>query len=486
MAKKKQPVALGISSRIYLSMLMLVLLSLVTIGGVTIYYFKQQNEAYHLERLERKEQSIMLSLDYYIIENDIRTLNVKLENKIQELADIHNLDINIYTTQGELMGSTQIELFDNGTFEKNIPDSTITKITRSEQIIVQEEVDDRPYLSTYFSLYTSDRKPMAIVNLPYYKDQERNQREVLDFLGTLSQVYVLLFLGATVLAYFLANYLTTSLRTIAERLEKVRITGNNEKLVWHGNDEIKALVNQYNQMVDELAESAQKLAKSERESAWKEMAKQVAHEIKNPLTPMRLQVQHLQRIAYNNPADLPQKMERLAETLIQQIDSLSRIATEFSNFAKMPKPTLAPTDVDAICKDTLLLYAQDQPFITCKIGAGEKVVLADSEQLSRVFTNLVQNAIQAIPDNREPQIEIETISTDEEVFIHVRDNGSGIDEAEQEKIFEPNFTTKSSGMGLGLAIVKGIVNGFNGEISFVSTPQSGTTFTVRLPALSKE
>ena len=485
MAKKKQSVTLGISSRIYLSMLMLVLLSLVTIGGVTIYYFKQQNESYHLERLQRKEQSIMLSLDYYIIENDIRTLNVKLENKIQELADIHNLNINIYTTQGELMGSTQIELFDNGTFEKSIPDSTISKITRSEQIIVQEEVEDRPYLSTYFSLYTSDRKPMAIVNLPYYKDQERNQREVLDFLGTLSQVYVLLFLGATVLAYFLANYLTTSLRTIAERLEKVRITGNNEKLVWHGNDEIKTLVDQYNQMVDELAESAQKLAKSERESAWKEMAKQVAHEIKNPLTPMRLQVQHVQRIAHSSPDDLPDKMERLADTLIQQIDSLSRIATEFSNFAKMPKPTLAPTDVDVICQDILSLYAQDQAYIQCKSGEGEKIVLADAEQLGRVLTNLVQNAIQAIPDDREPQIEIETRLGDQEVFVLVRDNGSGISETEQEKIFEPNFTTKSSGMGLGLAIVKGIVNGFNGDIDFVSTPESGTTFTVRIPALSK-
>ncbi len=485
MAKNKQSIALGLGSRIYLSMLILLLLSMITIGGATLYYFKKQNDAYHLERLQRKEQSIMLSLDYYVIENDINELNVKLENKIQELADIHNLDFNIYTVRGELMGSTQIELFENGTFPKQIPDSVIQRITRSEQIIVQEKVNDKAYLSTYFTLNTASRKPMAIVNLPYYKDTERNQREVLDFLGTLSQAYILLFLGATILAYILANYLTTSLRTISDRLEKVRITGNNEKLEWRGNDEIKSIVNQYNQMVDELEESAQKLAKSERESAWKEMAKQVAHEIKNPLTPMRLQVQHLQRIAQNNPDDLPNKMNQLANTLIQQIDSLSRIATEFSNFAKMPKPTLAPTNVDQVCSNSISLYSQDQAYISYKIGPGDKNVMADPEQLGRVLTNLIQNAIQAIPDERDPRIEVETLLIEGKAIIRVTDNGSGIPEAEQEKIFEPNFTTKSSGMGLGLAIVKGIINGFNGDIAFVSDTHSGTTFTVSIPTISK-
>jgi signal transduction histidine kinase len=201
---------------------------------------------------------------------------------------------------------------------------------------------------------------------------------------------------------------------------------------------------------------------------------------------MRLQVQHLQRIAQNNPDDLPDKMNQLANTLIQQIDSLSRIATEFSNFAKMPKPTLAPTDVDQVCSNSISLYSQDQAYISYKIGPGNKNVMADPEQLGRVLTNLIQNAIQAIPDDREPRIEVETLLVEEgRAIIRVTDNGSGIPEAEQEKIFEPNFTTKSSGMGLGLAIVKGIIHGFNGDIVFVSDTHYGTTFTVSIPTISQ-
>ncbi len=473
--------ALGLGTRIYLSMIALVLISLIVIGVATLFFFKNQNDEYHLDRLRRKEQSVMLSLDYYIIENDINELNVKLENKIQELADVQALDMNVYTLGGELMGSTQIELFDNGTFSKSIADSTVERIKRSEQIIIQESVQDREYLSTYFILYTAKRKPMAIINLPYYKDTERNRSELYDFLATLAQVYVVLFIGASILAYFLSNYITNSLRTISEKLKNVRINGENQKLEWNGNDELSALVNDYNRMVDELAVSAQLLARSERESAWKEMAKQVAHEIKNPLTPMRLQLQHLQRIANDNPTDLKERMQKVSKTLVAQIDTLSGIASEFSDFAKMPKPELNQVDIDEAVKNTISLFTEEQGLINAEIGPGDKTVLADLNQLNRVLTNLITNAIQAVPENKEPRISVETLLVENEVLLRVTDNGSGIPKELQPKIFEPNFTTKSGGMGLGLAMVKGIIQEFNGKIGFVSELGAGTTFTVSIP-----
>jgi len=484
--QQRKSFKLGLGTRIYLSMIALVLISLIVIGSVTLYYFKNQNDDYHLERLQQKEQSVMLSLDYFIIENGINELNVRLENKIQELADIHQLDLSIYTTDGELMGSTHTELFDNGTFSKTIVDSTLQKIKRSEQIIIQESALDRTYLSTYFVLYASDRQPMAIVNLPYYKDEQRNKKEVFDFLGTLAQVYVGLFIGAALLAFFLSSYITNSLKAISEKLKAFRINGKNEKLEWESNDELSELVKDYNRMVDELEASAQLLAKSERESAWKEMAKQVAHEIKNPLTPMRLQIQHLQRLASENSAELPERIRKTSQTLIEQIDSLSRIATEFSNFAKMPKPTLVEVDVDEVLISVINLYQHEEVDIQLKGATGGKIVMADKEQLNRVFGNLIKNGIQAIPTGKYGMIEVESIQMDDNIWVRIADNGSGISEEQQSHIFEPNFTTKSGGMGLGLAIVQRIVESFDGKISFISEPNMGTTFSVVLPRKKHE
>lgn len=462
-------------------MIALIAISLVVIGIATIFYFKSQNEQYHLERLQRKEQSVMLSLDYFIIENRIDTITVRLENKIQELADIHALDLNVYTTGGELLGSTQIELFDNGTFSKNIPDSVLQRVRMNEQIIVNEESKGSNYLSTYFLLYNSGHRPIAIINLPYRKDVAKNEQELFDFLFTLAQVYILLFLGASILAYFLANYITDSLRTISEKLQTVRINKQNEKIDWKSRDEIGELVREYNRMVDELEDSARLLAKSERESAWKEMARQVAHEIKNPLTPMRLSVQHLQRALTEVPEEVQERMARFSKTMIEQIDSLSHIASEFSNFAKMPKATLEPLEIDQVIQHVVDLYHDSRVSIAFDTDGQTSWVLGDKEQWKRVFTNLVKNAIQAIPEETEGRVQIRQKRVDDTVHITVTDNGSGIPEVQREKVFEPNFTTKSSGMGLGLAIVKSIVESSKGTIRFESAEGQGTTFFIELP-----
>ena len=232
-------------------------------------------------------------------------------------------------------------------------------------------------------------------------------------------------------------------------------------------------------MIDELEESAVKLATSEREQAWREMAKQVAHEIKNPLTPMRLSVQSFQRKFDPNDPTIHQKVDEYTKTLIQQIDTMSSIASAFSNFAKMPAQQIETLNVVNIVKLALDIFSEDYIFFY----AEEEEIIAkfDRTQLIRVVTNLVKNAIQAIPDHVEPQIDVSVVSEEKYVTILVSDNGIGISEDNHSKIFEPKFTTKTSGMGLGLAMVKNIVETYNGSITFTSQYGKGTTFKVTFP-----
>ena len=475
---------LAFGTRIYLSMIALILLSLVIIGASTHVFFKNQNDIYHLERLKRKEQSLMLSLNYFVIENQINEFNPRLERKIQELAQIHNLDLNIYRNNGDLLGSTQEQLYDNGILSKNITKEILDSLNNNvEQVILQEEINEESYLSTYFKFYNAGNKPIGIINLPYHKDEQRNRRELNSFLSTLLQIYIILFLGASILAYFLSNYMTNSLRIIREKLKLLQIDKKNEKLEWGSNDEIGALVNDYNRVVDELEKSAELLAKSEREHAWKEMAKQVAHEIKNPLTPMRLSLQHFQRMVKDNPEDLPERFERFSVNMLEQIDTLSSIATEFSNFAKMPKANKEVLKLKEVIDPTLALFEQN-PEVQLELKNEcelQTEVLGDRNQLLRVLNNLVTNGVQAIPDDREGRIAIHLKNVDNCIQLMVKDNGIGITDDLKDKIFQPNFTTKSSGTGLGLAMVKNIIQHHDGQIWFDTELNKGTSFYIKLP-----
>lgn len=467
-------------------MITLILIALIVSGITTIIHFKRQNDRMQLERLQQKEHSIMLALNYYIIENNIESVNAKLENKVQELSDINLLDLNVFDTHGQLLGSTNMEIFENEGRPLLLPDSVIHQLnTAEDRLVIREEIKDLEYLSTYFYLVSPENKNIAIVNLPYLKSEEQSQRDLLRFLGTLGQIYVLLFLGAALLAYFLSSYITKSLSTIRKKLESFRINAQNEKLEWNSHDEIGALVNTYNLMVDELEQSAEKLAKSEREMAWKEMAKQVAHEIKNPLTPMRLSIQHLQRKLKDRPEEADEIMKRFSNTMLEQIDTLSRIATEFSNFAKMPKAKLEPLNIVGIVESVQELYTSEyEGTINIQLEnqlGKHQLIYADKEQMLRVFGNLVKNAIQAFSAPESGKITISLREQENRIIAAVKDNGKGISAETIDKIFTPSFTTKSSGMGLGLAMVKNIVTGIGATIWFDTEENKGTTFYISFP-----
>lgn len=296
----------------------------------------------------------------------------------------------------------------------------------------------------------------------------------------LGGVYLLMLITAIGFAYFVSKYTTRSLETVSDMLGRTDLNKRNEKIIIDDpSEEIEKLVTSYNAMIDELERSAVKLARSEREQAWREMAKQVAHEIKNPLTPMRLSVQSFQRNFDPKDPDVETKIGEFSKTLIQQIDTMSSIASAFSNFAKMPAQQNETLNVVAIVKLALDIFNEDYiHFIS-----NEETIIAklDRTQLIRVITNLVKNAIQALPEVETPRILVSVSSEEDSVKISVADNGVGITDSFREKIFEPKFTTKTSGMGLGLGMVKNIVETYNGSIDFTSQPGKGTVFTVRFP-----
>jgi nitrogen fixation/metabolism regulation signal transduction histidine kinase len=317
------------------------------------------------------------------------------------------------------------------------------------------------------------------------EDEGYYQTELQNFLLRLAQVYSFMLLVAFAVAYFLSSYITKSLKTISDKLSETSLNQKNEKIVLEASSkEINLLIKAYNAMVDELEESALKLAQSEREEAWREMAKQVAHEIKNPLTPMRLTVQSFQRKFDANDPNLKQKINDYSETLIQQIDTMSSVASAFSNFASMPAQQNETLNVVDVVELTMDLFNEE--YVHFKAEEGEIISKIDRTQLIRIITNLVKNAIQAIPEQQENKAVAVTIKKESNnVIITVADNGMGIATEDFNSIFEPKFTTKSSGMGLGLSIIKNIIENYNGTITVESRKGKGTTFTVSLPIINQ-
>ena len=251
------------------------------------------------------------------------------------------------------------------------------------------------------------------------------------------------------------------------------------------NDEIGALVSEYNTMIAALEQSAQKLAQSERESAWREMAKQVAHEIKNPLTPLKLGLQLLEKSWRDKDPKFDQKFERFSKSFVEQIESLSSIASEFSAFAKMPDTRIERIDVFEVLTKAVIVYKQTEN-IRIAYHAPEKpfYINADRDQLLRCFNNLLKNAIEAIPHDNHGLIEINYLLTSKNILLSIKDNGNGIAENLRDKIFEPNFTTKSSGTGLGLAFVKNSIENAGGKVWFETILNIGTTFYISLPEVA--
>ncbi len=480
---------LSLRIRIFLSMIILILISSILLASISIIEFKNEARVYHQQRLENKELAIKEHINYILSTTTypLTTENLPLifKDRIYELADIHNLEINIYGLDGKLLKSSKAS-FSIDSVSPPIPNYILKLVQSSieKRYVDIRNIDGKKNRSSYSQIKDDKFKPLGILNLPYVEDDGFYETELRNFLIRLGQVYSFMLLIAFGLAYLLSTYITQSLKTISDKIKETSLSQKNEKIVLKpSSKEISLLISSYNRMVDELEESAVKLAQSEREEAWREMAKQVAHEIKNPLTPMRLTVQSFQRKFDPNDPDLKQKIDDYSKTLIQQIDTMSAVASAFSNFASMPAQQNENVNVVSVVDLALDIFNED--FVTFESDEKKIIARMDRTQLIRVITNLVKNAIQAIPPAQtDKRVDVKIRKSNDKVLIIVSDNGTGIEPQHVSRIFEPKFTTKSSGMGLGLGIIKNIIENYKGTITFETELGKGTTFTVCLPIIN--
>lgn len=470
----------------------LIIMSLVTFVLFCIITGWQSIE--RNEKASREHMSAALKGMRSVLSNELEEKNynlhnentrIMIDNMMQRLATLFSLDAHFYDTNGRLLGTSRSELF-MSKMKSNLIDGKALAALRydlSEEVFQQEYIGEMVYYSIYAPVISPNGVNLGYVNIPYFEDVTGRKRELISTLLPMTNIYMLIILISILVSYFLASTISKPLKKISNSLRLVGLEKRNEKLEYPNSDEIGQLVNEYNRMIDELEKSAQKLAATERESTWRNMARQIAHEIKNPLTPMKLSVQYLLKSWDEGKADFDTFIHRVGKTLVEQIDQLSYIATQFSSLAKTPNGE--PEIVNVVEKlETCVYLFQREPDVD--ISLVKSVESANSfinpEQLMSVFNNIVKNAQQAKkPDDEVIKIEATVEIENENVLVTIKDYGKGIPEDVQDNIFKPNFTTKSTGMGLGLAIVNNIILNAQGSISFKSTVGEGTTFSIRLP-----
>lgn len=476
-----------LQKQIQSSMILIVLFSLVMVAVITLYYFTVQYNSFHNERLLQRGNSVLSSLSLYYNDEKAKGDEAALENvltqRLKQMRDVFDLDINAFGKEAQMIMSTQQEIFKRGLVAPLMHPKAYhaLQLEGRSQYMQEERIGNLRFVSAYLPFRDESGEVQAFINFPYFGKQRSIRQDVSYFLVVLVNIYVFMILGAALMSILLSRSITNPLQIVTEAISKVELGRKGQRIEWKNEDEIGLLVKEYNRMIEELERSATLLAKSEREGAWREMAKQVAHEIKNPLTPMKLSIQHLQRAIQEERADLPDMTKRIASRLIEQIETLSNIATAFSDFARMPLGNFSELDISETLRSVADLFQSDSDVhIQTSIPDEACWVIADKDQLIRVFNNLLKNALQAIPEGTVGQIGVSLLREENICTIAVSDNGIGIQPDKSIAVFEPNFTTKSSGTGLGLAMSKSIIESTGGKIWFENNEPSGTIFFVQL------
>jgi signal transduction histidine kinase len=475
-------------TRIQFSIVLAVVITLVLVGIITYLSIVDQYNAQQEQTISDKVSHIAKAFENSNFIYDAFNNNTAetFQIKFNEFAKTYSADLTLFSTSGVELMSTQPKIYDYGLLAPRINAKAYTflnKLQKSEYIHT-EVIGDLSYKAAYVPVKDSKRT-LGYLQLPYFSNEADYKARAGSLLNAMINVYALIFIAIGLLAVIIARQITNPLNIIQMSLSKTIYGQKNEPIKWQRNDEIGALITEYNNMIAALEQSAQKLAQSERESAWREMAKQVAHEIKNPLTPLKLGLQLLEKSWRDKDPKFDQKFERFSKSFVEQIESLSSIASEFSAFAKMPDTRLVRMDIfEALSQAVTIFKQMDNIRIIFNPPDSQFLINADRDQLLRCFNNLLKNAIEAIPHDRPGTIEINYLLTSKNILLSVKDNGNGIPESLREKIFEPNFTTKSSGTGLGLAFVKNSIENAGGKVWFETIIGTGTTFYFSLPEAS--
>lgn len=474
----------NLQGRIQLSLLSLVGLTVIIIGGSTYMYISDQFTEKSQLSLSEKIRSVeaeLLSRTRFNGNQDPAATEIILKR----LSEIFFTDISLYNTSGQLIASSQPDIFTKGVLTREMEPEAFEKMKEGSNLFIQNEnIGELSYLSAYRPVSDVNNRTIGYLNLPYFAKQVELNNQLSNFLVSAITALILLSALALAVAILLAARITVPLKTIQNKLKRIDLKGAYHSIDYPYEDEIGQLVSAYNDKVYELIQKANQLAQSERESAWREMAKQVAHEIKNPLTPIKLNAQLLQRALDSDDPEIKERTRRFIAGLIDQVNTLAKIANEFSNYASLPKAVESEVDLAEVVENSVAVMAYDDVHIETRMNSRPHVK-ADKDLLLRVINNIVKNAIQAIGEKSsdEGKVVITLDSDEKEAKISIADNGSGVPEEMKDKIFQPNFTTKSTGMGLGLAMVKQILEQAGGSISFESRVGEGTTFFISLPLL---
>ncbi|MBP1631291.1 MAG: hypothetical protein H6Q15_2184 [Bacteroidetes bacterium] len=477
----------NIKNSIQLTIIGIFLISFIIFGWISIKYYYQINTNSNRDILYEKTQSICIELEKYyeglpktIDQTNIYTIN---------LSNSFLTDINIYDTNGYLTNTSRQSIFSQGLTSQLMVKSALDELkTKQTPILIREEkIGLRNYTSSYMPIKNTSNITIAYLHIPFIIQQKDIENKTIEFVSSFSNIYVIWIIISLIIAYTLSNYITLPLKQIKDKLKQININQINEKINWKRDDELGELIISFNSMIDKLEYNTFLLKRSEREDAWRELAKQVAHDIKNPLTPMKLSIQQLQRLQKTDIAKFHERFEYIAPALVEQINTLSDIASEFSDYSKTRNSTNQIANINECIKSAIDVYLSndDYEIILKNDSRNNYYVLCDKQQLIRIFNNLIKNSIQALDNRNNGIVEINIKEINNECIISISDNGIGIAKENYNKIFSSKFTTKIDGTGIGLSIVKGILESIGGKIYFDSKVGSGTIFTIHIPIVKQ-
>lgn len=473
----------SLRNRVFWGFLLIVIISITS--SSILSFFILRNNAYEQSRtdLQKRSESLMSALDYAVSHTQAQTKDLPtiLSNEIFEIADINNQDIIIYDLSGKfLISNKDLNLISN----KKLSLDVINKVLKSDRRLDFKTYDkktDANVTSSYMILKNNMLEPIAIVYFPYYHNDSSYISVFNKYLNYIFIVNLFVIAFGIWLSWVISNNLTKAVSKFSDLINRITLFENDPKPIrYYQNDELNQLVKAYNKMILQIKEQKERLSFRDKEEAWREMAKQVAHEVKNPLTPMKLTIQNFERKFDCNDPNIGEKVKNLSKTLVDQIDLVATVANAFSQFAQLPEKNNEQFELNNELKNIISIFSDEKIYLHSNMDT--IMIDIDKIYLSRIITNLVSNARQAADDSRENIINLDVEKRQKRIIISVEDNGIGISEELHTRIFEPNFTSKSSGMGLGLTMVRKMVEDYKGEISVKSELGKGSTFTISLPS----
>lgn len=465
----------------------LLAVSLTTLSVISRSYREDVNQQY-LHKAEQISSNVVDLLASYK-SNQIN--EEMLANTLAQVSKYAETDANLFDMDGKLVASSQPSIYANELLSEYINPVAYANIReqKNNKLVMDESVGELSYKSSYIGLKSfSTGELLGILSVPFFESGNELERQIIQVLTNIMNIFTFVFIAFLMISYLASMLLTYPLRYITQKIKKTSLSDYNEPLSWESNDEIGLMIGEYNRMLVNLEASKAALARTEKESAWREMAKQVAHEIKNPLTPMKLSLQLLKRklqhdFRFGMSAEAVEDISKPIDNMLHQVDTLNDIASSFSNFAQMPLPKSEAYELATIVQRTVGLFDGEKDRISLEMDENANYyVIGDKQLMGRILSNLIINAKQSIPQDREPKINVSLQKSGiDKAVLKVSDNGTGIAREIQDKVFLPNFSTKYSGSGIGLAIAKRGIEHAGGRIAFDTKEGGGTTFFIELP-----